>query len=105
MNKIYSITINDNEYLVKLIDRRMKSIRMRYIENTIIISGNHLNMAIANDFINLKAIYHRKIIDRSNINNSIGNNISINHSSNYFNITFQYSRLLISFLYNLSYKL
>lgn len=69
MNKSYSIIINDNEYLVKLVDRKMKSIRMRFVENEIIVSGFHITSEKANDFINrnmswlLKRINEAKLLE------------------------------------------
>lgn len=42
MNKTYSIIINDNVYLVKLIERKMKNIRLKVDNDQIIVSGYHI---------------------------------------------------------------
>ena len=49
--KTYSISLDDNVYLVKIIDKKMKTIRLRIENNAIIVSGYHLSEEIANNFI------------------------------------------------------
>ena len=78
--KTYSISILDNVYLVKLIDKKMKTIRLKIENNDIIISGYHINEIIANDFINK----HQKwIINNINKNKVASSNLRIEDYNNF----------------------
>ena len=68
--KTYSITINDNIYIVRLIDKKMKTIRMKVDNNTIIISGYHINGKTANEIISK---HEKWIINKSKKTDEINN--------------------------------
>lgn len=76
----YSISLNDNNYLVKLFDKKMKTIRLRIDNNVIIVSGYHLSIDKANEFI-----YRHQdwIIKKITIANKSSSNLRIDDYNNF----------------------
>lgn len=73
MNETYSITINDNVYFVKIIEKKMKNIRLKIENNQLIISGYRLNKQKVNKIIEKNYQWILKRIDDYQKKNQIFN--------------------------------
>ena len=44
---IHTVEINDKTYKIKLVERRMKTIRLKVVEETLVVSGYHITLSKA----------------------------------------------------------